>query len=145
MVENRNGINVMMKNSLGIVKRSQLGGDVDAYCGKCKETREHVIAALSPKGVIERVQCRTCQSNHLYREKQAKSPSTRTSTRASKKDAFSMGDDGPLRAYSMQEKFSIGDRVEHPKFGLGLVVEVRSGKIDVKFGRELKTLIHAGS
>ncbi|HKX32040.1 MAG TPA: hypothetical protein VJ302_30410 [Blastocatellia bacterium] len=44
----------------------------------------------------------------------------------------------------MQERFNVGDRVEHPKFGLGVVVEVRSAKIDVKFGREVKTLIHAG-
>jgi hypothetical protein len=51
---------------------------------------------------------------------------------------------GPLRAYSMQERFVAGDRVDHPKFGVGVVVEVRAGKIDVKFGREMKTLIHAG-
>ena len=53
---------------------------------------------------------------------------------------------GPLRAYSMQERFAAGDRVDHPKFGVGVgvVVEVRAGKIDVKFGREVKTLIHAG-
>ena len=132
-------------NALGIVKRPQLGGDVDAYCGKCKEIREHVIAALSPQGVIERVQCRTCQSNHLYRSRPTKTPSTRTSTRGTKKDSLSaLEETGPLRSYSMQERFAVGDRVEHPKFGLGVVVDVRSGKIDVKFGREVKTLIHAG-
>ena len=42
----------------------------------------------------------------------------------------------------MQDRFKVGDRIEHPKFGLGLVVEERNGKIDVKFGRELKTLIN---
>jgi hypothetical protein len=132
-------------NALGIVKRHQLGGDVDAYCGKCKEIREHVIAALSPQGTVERVQCRTCQSNHIYRQRQPKTTSTRTTTRASKKDSVSATDEtGPLRAYSMQERFAIGDRVDHPKFGLGVVIDVRSGKIDVKFGREVKTLIHAG-
>jgi hypothetical protein len=132
-------------NALGIVKRPQLGGDVDAYCGKCKVIREHVIAALSAEGKIERVQCRTCQSNHLYRERQSRTASSRTTARASKKDLLHPSQqNGPLRAYSMQERFSVGDRVEHPKFGLGLVVEVRSGKIDVKFGREVKTLIHAG-
>jgi hypothetical protein len=51
---------------------------------------------------------------------------------------------GPLRAYSMQTKFAAGDRVDHPKFGIGVVVEVRESKIDVKFGREVKVLIHAG-
>jgi hypothetical protein len=135
----------MLKNSLGIVKRPQLGGDVDAYCGKCKEVREHVIAAVNPDGAIGRVECRTCHSNHIYRERAAKATTTRSSTRASKKDLdFANDGVGPLRAYSMQERFAAGDRVDHPKFGVGLVVEVRAGKIDVKFGREVKTLIHAG-
>lgn len=131
-------------NALGIVKRHQLGGDIDAYCGKCKLMREHVIAAISPAGAVERVQCRTCQGNHVYREKAAKTTSTRTGTRTSKKDSASLDESGPLRAYSMQDRFAVGDRVEHPKFGLGVVVEVRSGKIDVKFGREVKVLVHGG-
>jgi hypothetical protein len=132
-------------NPLGIIKRPQLGGDVDAYCGKCKEIREHVIAALKGPDKIERVQCRTCQSNHLYREHQPNTSSPRGATRASKKDLpRTVEGNGPLRVYSMQERFDVGDRVEHPKFGLGIVVEVRSVKIDVKFGRDVKTLIHAG-
>jgi hypothetical protein len=135
----------MLKNSLGIVKRPQLGGDVDAYCGKCKEVREHVIAAVNPDGGIGRVECRTCHSNHIYRERPARATTTRSSTRGGKKEAEAVNEEvGPLRAYSMQERFAAGDRVDHPKFGVGLVVEVRAGKIDVKFGREVKTLIHAG-
>jgi hypothetical protein len=134
-----------MQNSLGIVKRAQLGGDVEAYCGRCKEMREHVIAALSPTGEIQRVQCRTCQSNHLYREKKAATRTTRTrgSGSTSKKSVAELESAaGPARAYSMQERFKVGDRIEHPKFGTGLVVEERAGKIDVKFGRELKTLVN---
>jgi hypothetical protein len=131
-------------NPLGIIKRPQLGGDIDAYCGKCKEIREHVIAALKGQDKIERVQCRTCQSNHLYRERQPTS-TTRGAPRAKKDSARAVEGNGPLRAYSMQERFDVGDRVEHPKFGLGVVIEVRSFKIDVKFGRDLKTLIHAGN
>jgi DNA-directed RNA polymerase subunit RPC12/RpoP len=135
----------MQKNSLGIVKTLQVGGDIEARCGKCGDMREHVIAAMSAAGKVERVQCRTCQSNHLYRER--KTTTTRTaSTRSSKKDGAPVVEaSGPPRTYSMQERFAVGDRVEHPKFGSGLVVEVRAGKIDVKFGRETKTLVHAGA
>src|SRR5262245_327611 len=101
----------MVKNSLGIVKRPQLGGDVDAYCGKCKEVREHVIAAVNPDGSIGRVECRTCRSNHIYRERSART-TTRSSTRGAKKESDSVNEDaGPLRAYSMQERFATGDRV----------------------------------
>ena len=135
-----------MQNSLGIVKRPQLGGDIETYCGRCKDMREHVIAALSAAGDIERVQCRTCQSNHLYREKRTPARATtrkRSSANSSKKSAAELEmEAGPARPYSMQERFKTGERIEHPKFGTGLVVEERAGKIDVKFGRELKTLIN---
>lgn len=135
----------MMKNSLGIVKRSQVGGDVDAHCGKCKEVREHVIVVINDDGSIGRVECRTCHSNHIYRERSFRAATTRSSARGAKKESAPVIEKiGPLRAYSMQEKFVAGDRVEHPKFGVGVVVEVRAGKIDVKFGREIKTLVHAG-
>ncbi|MEY4166772.1 MAG: hypothetical protein RIR52_596 [Acidobacteriota bacterium] len=144
----------MNSNQLGINIKPQLGGDIEAYCGKCKDTREHVIAALGSGGNVERVQCRTCQSNHIFREKAAKSTSAKSTTakstttrsasgKSSRKESSAEPDgSGPLRPYSMQDKFSIGDRIEHPKFGVGVVLEVRFGKIDVKFGREQRTLVH---
>ena len=137
----------MPNQSLGIVKRPQLGGEVETRCGKCKEIREHVIAALKENGEIARVECLTCRSNHIYREAKTTTRTTsgRTTTRGTKRDGASGSDSvGPLRPYSMQERFFVGDRLEHQKFGLGVVIEVRAGKIDVKFGRELKTLIHGG-
>ena len=134
----------MLNQALGIVKRPQLGGDVETRCGRCKENREHVIAALDDKGEIARVECRTCGSNHIYRAAKTttKTASSRT-VRSTRKDPV-VESTGPARAYSMQTRFAVGDRLEHQKFGLGVVVEVRASKIDVKFGKELKTLIHAG-
>jgi hypothetical protein len=129
-----------MSNSIGIVKKLRTGDDVDTYCGKCKETREHAIVALNPAGGIERVQCRTCSSNHLYRDKQKKPAKAARAARAEPVVA----DAGPARAYSMQERFRAGERISHPKFGLGLVIDERPGKIDVRFGKEMRTLIHAG-
>ncbi|MBS1788742.1 MAG: hypothetical protein JST85_13525 [Acidobacteria bacterium] len=134
----------MLKESLGIVKRHQVGGEVETRCGKCKEVRSHTIVALKEDtGEIARVQCGFCNSNHIFRPPKTKTASTRTSSRGTKKDAALLESSGPPRPYSMQERFSVGDRLEHPKFGSGVVMEVRSGKIDVKFGREMKTLIHA--
>lgn len=133
----------MLKESLGIVKRHQVGGEIETRCGKCKENRSHVIVALKEgTGEIARVQCGFCNSNHIYRPAKIKTASTRTTSRGTKKDS-SVESSGPPRPYSMQERFAIGDRLEHPKFGSGIVMDVRSGKIDVKFGREMKTLVHA--
>ncbi|MGH9803140.1 MAG: hypothetical protein ACRD82_22475 [Blastocatellia bacterium] len=122
-----------------------MGGEVETKCGKCKENRTHVIVALKEEtGDIARVQCGFCKSNHIYRPTKikTKTASTRTTSRGTKRDSAS-SESGPPRPYTMQDKFAIGDRLEHPKFGSGVVMDVRSGKIDVKFGREMKVLVHA--
>lgn len=132
-----------MVSAIGIVKKLQTGDDLNTLCGKCKCEREHVIVALKPAGGVERVQCRTCQSNHLFRTPRSASATPRTRTTREKGSA-ALEDTGPAKDYSMQSRFRVGDRIAHPKFGLGLVVEQRPGKIDVKFGRELRILVHAG-
>jgi hypothetical protein len=134
---------IQMVSAIGIVKKQQAGDDVNTLCGKCKCEREHVILALKTDGSIERVQCRTCQSNHLFRASKSASSSART--RTTREKASAAGEDtGPAKDYSMQSRFRVGDRIAHPRFGIGLVVEQRPGKIDVKFGRELRILVHAG-
>jgi len=129
-----------MQNSIGIVKKLRPGDDIDTYCGRCKEERVHAIVALNAQGGVERVICRTCGSNHLYRGR----PKQTTKTRSSKeKNASSVeAETGPARAYSMQGRFRVGERISHPKFGLGTVIDERSGKIDVRFGKDIRTLIH---
>ncbi|MFN0120324.1 MAG: hypothetical protein ACKV2V_07465 [Blastocatellia bacterium] len=130
-----------MINGIGIVKKLKTGDDITTRCGRCKTEREHVILSLKPDGAVERVQCRTCESNHLFRAPRATSTRTRTPR---DKSGLSDADAGPAKPYSMQDRYRVGDRIAHPKFGDGLVVDLRSGKIDVKFGREMRVLIHAG-
>ncbi|HEX8129859.1 MAG TPA: hypothetical protein VF527_12215 [Pyrinomonadaceae bacterium] len=128
-------------------KRIRLGDDVMAYCGRCKEERMHQVVALHSEGRIERVTCNYCQSTHLYRDPAAKAaaakPRRTTGTQSAEvktRATFSQ----PARAYSPQETYATGDQITHPKFGEGNVVEARQGKIDVRFGREVRTLLHAG-
>jgi hypothetical protein len=132
-----------------MLKRIRLGDDVMAYCGRCKEERVHQVVALHSESRIERVTCNYCQSTHLYRDPEAKAAAAAaksrrtTGTRPAEvktRAAFSR----PARAYSPRETYATGDQISHPKFGEGDVVEARQGKIDVRFGREMRTLLHAG-
>ncbi len=135
-----------MMNALGIVQKLRPGDDVDAKCGKCNDVRTHAIIALTPQGQVERVQCRTCGGTHKYRNpvaKRATSSSTRSGG-SGRTSASAIVPTGPTKPYSPRESFQIGDQISHPNFGLGLVSDVRATKIDVKFGRETKILIHAG-
>ncbi len=130
-----------MINAIGIVKKLGPGDDVDTKCGKCKDVRSHVIVAVGDTGQITRVRCATCQGEHNYKapsDKPKRAASTRT-PRSSEVVA-----NGPTKIYSPQQRFKVGDQISHHTFGLGLVHDVRERKIDVKFGRDAKVLIHLG-
>lgn len=127
----------------GVVKRIRLGDEVQARCGRCKEERTHQVVALNSSGTPERVVCLTCQSAHLYRGERAATKKTGEKT-ARRTQVVKTLSPSAARAYSAQETYAAGDVVSHPKFGLGEVVEARAGKIDVKFGAEKRTLLHAG-
>lgn len=134
-----------MLNAIGMVKQLRPGDDVDTRCGKCKDIRSHVIIAVGTKGQVERVRCLTCKGEHNFRAP-AKEP-RKASSSASGRTSSSRAEvvpTGPIKGYSPQESFRAGDQVSHPTFGIGMVTDVREKKIDVKFGRELKILIHAG-
>jgi hypothetical protein len=131
-------------NAIGIVKKLSPGDDIDTRCGKCKEERVHAIVSLKPTGDIERVQCRTCHSTHLYRAARATTKRVSSSSASgTRKSGSAVVPTGTTQPYSMQQRYQVGDQISHPTFGLGLVVEERQGKIDVRFGRETRTLIHA--
>jgi hypothetical protein len=128
----------------GRIKRLRPGDEIEAYCGRCKQERTHQVVALNSEGQADRVICRFCQSNHLYREN--KSGSQRASTSKNIPTTKKPMGSGPtqLRQYSGKELYAEGDVIQHPKFGQGRVIEARGGKIDVRFGSETRTLLHAG-
>jgi hypothetical protein len=131
-----------------MLKKIRLGDDAQAYCGRCKEERLHHVVALHSDGQVERVTCNYCQSTHRYRDPQATgaaaSKTRRTSAARSLEVKTRAASNEPARAYSPRETYAAGDKITHTKFGEGNVVEARQGKIDVRFGREMRTLLHAG-
>ncbi|HEX8459567.1 MAG TPA: hypothetical protein VF656_19900 [Pyrinomonadaceae bacterium] len=127
-----------------MLNKIRLGDDVMSYCGRCKEERMHQVVALRSEGRIERVTCNYCQSTHLHRDPQATKTRRTTVARGAEAKTRATSSDRPARAYSPQDSYGTGDQITHPKFGEGTVVEARRGKIDVRFGRETRTLLHAG-
>jgi hypothetical protein len=132
----------------GIVRRIRLGDDVQAHCGRCKEERLHQVVALNNQQRIERVICRTCNSNHLYRDRQTGSPerTRRIASKGTGRQASAATPTAPekWRQYSSQEAYAEGELISHSKFGMGRVVASRAGKVDVKFGAMLRTLLQNG-
>ena len=131
------------------------GGEIDAFCTKCKMVLAHTILAVSG-GRPARVECNTCRGQHNYRSGAVDAPKAstgRTSTRSSPAreapsrtkvsvDELIAQKGGISRPYSPKTTFVLDEVVSHPTFGAGLVAAVRSDKIDVMFRTGTKTLVH---
>lgn len=133
-------------------KTPAVGKDVDDFCTKCNMLLNHVVVAKVAE-TIKRVKCLTCGTEHAYRgEKpkgERKEPSTKTKVtsgqvRASDYDTLMKGRDlSKAKKYKPAMVFEKNDVIDHPKFGMGLVLGDKDGsKIDVAFSDGVKTLIH---
>jgi hypothetical protein len=134
---------------------SKVGGDIDAWCTRCKMTLGHTILAMVG-GKPVRVRCNTCQGEHNYRGSAAgaeprkgswepREVRDRREARSSVTswEALLAGKDlSRARKYSARENYLPEEVIQHPSFGIGLVQEVRGDKIQVAFKADIKTLVH---
>lgn len=146
----------------------KVGKDIEATCRKCGEVW-HVIVSMDDKGVITKVQCKECMGYHRYKPpageerldakpkptRRVATTTARSTTRSTSKTSASrarrsLGEpkvepdlSRPVRGYSMRDAYEPGDRIEHPKFGQGVVESSDSSKMSVFFEDGRRTLAHA--
>jgi hypothetical protein len=139
----------------------KVGGEVDAFCTRCKLTLAHTILAMVGTK-IARVRCNTCGGDHVYRsapgatDRPTASSSSRgtSSARASSapraekvvisfEEQLAGKDIANAPKYSPKDTYQVDQVIQHPTFGLGLVTAVRGDKVDITFKSESKTLVHA--
>ena len=125
-------------------KDYRVGVEIEAHCTKCKIDRLHVIQALKSDGNIHKVICKTCEGTHLFRRPKGDGTKTKAPSKRRKKGSVILTDAeaAKAKAYSMTGIFALGDFIQHPTFGPGKVVEVRSaGKMEVGFENGAKLLV----
>jgi hypothetical protein len=134
-----------------------VGADVESLCSKCGDVW-HVVVAKHPDGRIAKVQCKQCGGYHRYKSvvgasAEAKMPANKRppkEPRASRdpverfeKPAVAADLSKPARTYRASEKFEVGERVDHPSFGQGIVELCEPGKITVFFATGRRVLVCA--
>lgn len=139
----------------------KVGGEVDAFCTRCKLTLAHTILAMVGTK-IARVRCNTCNGDHVYRSAPGVTdrPTASSSSRGGSGRAASSRADKPEKVvisfedqlagkdvanapkYSPKDTYKVDQVIQHPTFGLGLVTAVRGDKADIAFKSETKTLVH---
>ncbi len=117
---------------------------------------EHTVIALVGR-LPKRVQCALCESQHNYRSTRGNSrPSTPRSTQPESRRksasrwqvelAQKAQTDIQPRAYDTAETFDLGDVIDHPSFGMGIVKEViPGGKVKILFSSGKRLLAHSRS
>jgi hypothetical protein len=131
------------------MKANKVGGDIDAFCTRCKMELGHTVLAMVGTKPV-RVRCNTCQGEHNYRGSSAKASRKPAAARekptvTSWEALLAQKDISQARRYSAREKFEAEEVLSHPVFGIGLVQEVRGDKIQVAFKADVKTLVHGKS
>lgn len=50
----------------------RLGDYIDDHCSRCKRSTDHAIVAMAGEEVVQ-TRCRTCNSEHKYRQNKSRS------------------------------------------------------------------------
>lgn len=152
------------------MKKPHTGGEIDAYCTKCKLDLAHRIVAMVGDQV-KQAECLTCRGTHRYvkpkSERDAaasrkamggsapRSPSepkvpretaaakTEREMRKAWERSIAGQPTNAFRAYRIFDNYGAGELVRHTKFGDGVIARVIDrGKVEALFEDGPRTLAH---
>jgi hypothetical protein len=130
-----------------------VGADVEALCSKCGDVWHVVVAKVGDK--IAKVQCKQCSGYHRYKSihgapAEAKLPAEKRAPKEPKapverfaRPAVAADLARPVKSYRATERYEVGDRVEHPSFGQGVIEVSEPGKATVFFATGRRVLSQA--
>jgi len=128
------------------------GKEILSYCAKCNLKLAHVIMSMKDSVTAHKVECKTCKSVHTF-----KSDKTKTVTKSSvgpKKvsrtpveelwnTSMALNKNKQAKDYSIKNRFLLGELINHPSFGTGVVqTNLSNDRIEVLFQNDIKTLVH---
>jgi hypothetical protein len=129
----------------------RVGGEVEAWCGKCDGLKTHNIVAMVGD-VPKQVLCQACGSRHTYRtgparKKDGAEPAATTERRtvvdpeAAKRAeiqralAEELATASTVRTFNPKERYKAGEIISHPEYGRGKIENVLRSSLLVRFSR----------
>ncbi|MES1209357.1 MAG: hypothetical protein ABUS79_25750, partial [Pseudomonadota bacterium] len=129
-----------------------VGKEVDAWCGKCGDSKTHNIVAMvgtEPKQVL----CQACGSRHAYRTGparkraaeavlesaagRAQAPDREAARKAEIMRALAeeVATAPAVRSFNPKERYKAGEIISHPEYGRGKIENVLRSSLLVRFPR----------
>ncbi|MBX3021851.1 MAG: hypothetical protein KF799_09265 [Bdellovibrionales bacterium] len=122
-------------------------------CKKCETDRYQVVTAhTSATGA--RLECEVCKTKNTFKLEEPKttrarstvpkkgSASTRAAAHVARWTELRDKTEGKPTPYTMKSAFEVGSVVQHPKFGVGFVVQITGQSIHVIFEDAERSLVH---
>lgn len=131
----------------------RVGGEVEAWCGKCGDIKTHNIVAMvgtEPKQVL----CQACGSRHAFRTEAARKrgpkeqaevpaggranvPDREAAKKAEQMRALAeeVATAAAVRSFNPKERYKAGEIISHPEYGRGKVENVLRSSLLVRFAR----------
>lgn len=132
-------------------------------CKKCGEDRYQTVIAHT-SSTAAKLKCEVCGASNTYKigaaAKKAKAPKTpkvpgaakaareaaaktaKASAHKTEYDKLVSESESTPQKYNMKGNFKLNDKVDHPKFGLGVIRTSLQDKIEVVFEDEVRSLVH---
>ncbi|AUN99469.1 hypothetical protein DOM21_03535 [Bacteriovorax stolpii] len=136
-----------------------VGKEILSHCSKCKLILAHIIVTMKSATEADKVQCKTCKATHTFKDPSATKKKTsidrvikNARSAGGKKSSESVTDlwtkamnktTSQGKEYSTRDSFQMGDVINHPTFGQGVVEKlIDNNKIEVLFKDDYRTLMH---
>lgn len=143
--------------------------NIHTFCKKCNADRYHVVIAHKT-ATSAKVKCEVCGAHKTYtvpkppkparergpvssvglipekKPRASRKPMTEEARRshhlAEYEGLLQQNVETSVQTYSVNSKFKNNQKLQHPKFGLGLIRSVHQDKIEVLFSDEVRNLVH---
>ena len=134
-----------------------VGKEVLSNCSKCKLILAHIIVTMKSADTPDKVMCKTCKTTQSFKDPGAKKKKTSIdkvvknakAARGMKTESVAelwnkaMTRGTQSKEYSIRGSFQMGDVIDHPTFGQGVVEKlIDDNKIEVLFQDDYRTLMH---
>jgi RNase P subunit RPR2 len=126
------------------------------FCKKCNADRYHVVLAHTTSKTAK-IKCEVCGSQKSYslpkaagstgkakvtRPRAGSETARRSSHNAEYETLLNTHEKAKETSYSIKAKFKMNEKINHPKFGIGIVRDVQPEKVEVVFADEVRNLVH---
>jgi hypothetical protein len=134
----------------------QVAKNFFSFCKKCDADRYHIVVAHTT-ATSAKLKCEICGASSTYKlAKEGTAKKALTGAAAKRKEQAAtakktahndeyqklLGAASGSSNYSMKLKFEMNAKIDHPKFGTGVVRAVQPDKIEVIFEDEVRQLVH---